>query len=72
MLDLGADGGTLTAQLVDVESVSGDERPLADAIEAAGGDAERLRVVVDQVASMTDAAAIERHRLLHHPTATRA
>ena len=34
-LDLSADGGALTAQLVDVPSVSGDEGALADAIEAA-------------------------------------
>ncbi len=34
-LDLWADAGTLTARLVDTESVSGAERPLADAIERA-------------------------------------
>ncbi len=34
-LDLLADGAALTAQLVDVPSVSGDEAALADAIEAA-------------------------------------
>jgi succinyl-diaminopimelate desuccinylase len=34
-LDLSADGATLTAALVDFASVSGDEKPLADAIEQA-------------------------------------
>ena len=34
-LDLSQDAGHLTASLVDVESVSGAEKPLADAIEAA-------------------------------------
>jgi succinyl-diaminopimelate desuccinylase len=34
-LDLGADGAALTAQLVDIPSVSGEEAPLADAIAAA-------------------------------------
>ncbi len=33
-LDLGLDGAALTAQLVDIPSVSGEEGPLADAIEA--------------------------------------
>lgn len=35
MLDLGADAGALTAALVDVESVSGEETRLADLIEQA-------------------------------------
>ncbi len=35
MLDLGADAGALTAALVDVPSVSGDEAGLADLVEAA-------------------------------------
>jgi succinyl-diaminopimelate desuccinylase len=34
-LDLCADGGALTAALIDVASVSGEEKPLADAIERA-------------------------------------
>jgi succinyl-diaminopimelate desuccinylase len=34
-LDLGLDGAALTARLVDMPSVSGDEGPIADAIEAA-------------------------------------
>ncbi|WP_038843172.1 deoxyguanosinetriphosphate triphosphohydrolase [Salinispora arenicola] len=38
---------------------------------AAGNDASRLRVVVDQVASLTDPAAVERHaRLFGGPTAS--
>ncbi|RNL78200.1 succinyl-diaminopimelate desuccinylase [Halostreptopolyspora alba] len=44
MLDLNADVGTLTAQLVDIESVSGGERPLADAIEARLGGLDHLTV----------------------------
>ena len=35
MLDLAEDGGALTAALVDVESVSGAEAPIADLVEAA-------------------------------------
>ena len=34
-LDLSCDAGALTAALVDVPSVSGDEKVLADAIEGA-------------------------------------
>ena len=34
-LDLSADAATLTAALVDIASVSGEEKPLADAIERA-------------------------------------
>ena len=34
-LDLGLAAGPLTAKLVDIESVSGGEQALADAIEAA-------------------------------------
>ncbi len=36
-LDLSRSAADLTAQLVDIESVSGAEKPLADAIEAALG-----------------------------------
>jgi succinyl-diaminopimelate desuccinylase len=43
-LDLGLPGGELTAALVDVESVSGNEGPLADAIEAALGALPHLTV----------------------------
>ncbi|GII56942.1 succinyl-diaminopimelate desuccinylase [Planotetraspora thailandica] len=43
-LDLGQDVGALTAQLVDIESVSGGEKPLADAIEEALVPLSHLRV----------------------------
>jgi succinyl-diaminopimelate desuccinylase len=43
-LDLAADGVTLTAQLCDIESVSGNERALADAIESALRTLPHLRV----------------------------
>ena len=47
MLDLAADAGALTAALVDVESVSGDEARLADLIEAALRDRPALAVERD-------------------------
>jgi dGTPase len=40
------------------------DRPFADDWAAADGDAGRLRVVVDQVASLTDTSALTRHELL--------
>ncbi len=40
------------------------EAVFVPAWEAAGGDAERLRVVIDQVASLTDAQAVSWHRAL--------
>ena len=43
-LDLSQDAGQLTASLVDVESVSGGEKPLADAIEAALHELPHLSV----------------------------
>jgi succinyl-diaminopimelate desuccinylase len=43
-LDLSADTGQLTAWLVDTESVSGTEEPLADAIELALRDCRHLTV----------------------------
>ena len=43
-LDLSADGGALTAALVDIASVSGEEKPLADAIERALAAAPHLTV----------------------------
>jgi len=46
-LDLSASAGDLTARLVDIESVSGSEGPLADAIEAALRDCGHLSVVRD-------------------------
>jgi succinyl-diaminopimelate desuccinylase len=41
-LDLSRSAGELTAQLVDIESVSGGEQPLADAIETALADLAHL------------------------------
>jgi len=43
-LDLSQDAGQLTASLVDIESVSGAEKPLADAIEAALRELPHLSV----------------------------
>ena len=43
-LDLRADGAALTAALVDIASVSGEEKPLADAIERALSALEHLTV----------------------------
>jgi dGTPase len=40
------------------------ERPFADDWAAAPDDAGRLRVIIDQVASLTDASALARHRTL--------
>lgn len=44
VLDLDADLAALLTQLVDIESVSGNEASLADAVEAALGKCEHLRV----------------------------
>jgi succinyl-diaminopimelate desuccinylase len=46
-LDLSADAAALTASLVDIPSVSGDETPLADAIEAALGQLGHLTLYRD-------------------------
>ena len=40
------------------------DRPFADDWHAAGDDAARRRVVIDQVASLTDTSAVDRHALL--------
>jgi dGTPase len=40
------------------------DRPFADDWAAASDDAARQRVVIDQVASLTDASAVSRHRAL--------
>jgi dGTPase len=40
------------------------DRPFADDWRAAADDAARLRVVVDQVASLTDASAVAWHTRL--------
>jgi succinyl-diaminopimelate desuccinylase len=47
VLDLAGDAGTLTAALVDVASVSGDEGPLADLVEQALRRLPRLKVERD-------------------------
>jgi len=46
-LDLGADVVTLTAALCDIESVSGNEHRIADAVEAALRPLPHLRVTRD-------------------------
>jgi dGTPase len=46
------------------------DRPFADDWHAAADDASRMRVVVDQVASLTDASAVSWHRRLLAPSAT--
>lgn len=46
-IDLAADGGALTAALVDLRSVSGTEGPLADAVQAALDAVPGLEVVRD-------------------------
>jgi dGTPase len=53
----------LTAELVR-RAPADLEPPFATAWSAADDDAARLRVVVDQVASLTDNSAVARHRLL--------
>ena len=63
----------LLAELVGVLADRGPDaldRPFADDWDAAPDDAARLRVVIDQVASLTDASAVSRHRRLVGPTAT--
>jgi succinyl-diaminopimelate desuccinylase len=47
LLDLSLDGAALTVALCDIESVSGDETRIADAIEAALADASHLEVLRD-------------------------
>jgi dGTPase len=43
------------------------DRGLAPVWRLAAGDAERLRVVVDQVAQLTDSSALTWHRRLAQP-----
>ncbi|WP_127480589.1 deoxyguanosinetriphosphate triphosphohydrolase [Nocardioides pantholopis] len=45
------------------------QRPYADDWHAASDDAGRLRAVIDQVASLTDASAVEWHHRLRSPRA---
>jgi dGTPase len=57
----------LLAELVEVlldRGPDGLERPFADDWRAAPDDAARLRVVIDQVASLTDQSAVARHAAL--------
>ncbi|MCB8957604.1 MAG: deoxyguanosinetriphosphate triphosphohydrolase [Nocardioides sp.] len=57
----------LLAELVGLLADRGPDaldRPFADDWDAAADDAARLRVVVDQVASLTDASAVARHAAL--------
>jgi dGTPase len=57
----------LLAELFDAIADRGPDaldRPFADDWRAAAGDAARTRVVVDQIASLTDASAVSRHREL--------
>ena len=68
MLDLSADVVTLTAALVDVESVSGDEQALADLVEAALRELPGLTVVRDAnvVLARTDSGRASRIVLAGH------
>ncbi len=67
-LDLGLDAPTLTARLVDIPSVSGTERPLADAVAAALGELPWLRVDRhgNNVVARTDLGRDERVVLAGH------
>ena len=67
-LDLAADPGELTAALVDVESVSGSERPLADLVETALGRVDGLTVDRDgdAVVARTDLGRERRVLLAGH------
>ena len=58
---------SLLSELVEAFVAGGPDvldRPFADDWRAADDDASRLRVVVDQVASLTDASAVDRHARL--------
>ena len=67
-LDLSADVGALTARLVDAESVSGTEKPLADAIEAALGRLPHLKLHRDgnAIVARTDLGRPQRVVLAGH------
>lgn len=67
-LDLGRDVGELTAELVDIESVSGNERRLADEVERALRELPHLRVDRDgdAVVARTGLDAGERVVLVGH------
>ncbi|GAA3722617.1 succinyl-diaminopimelate desuccinylase [Spinactinospora alkalitolerans] len=68
MLDLGSDVRGLTARLVDIESVSGGERALADAIERALGAVGHLTVERDgdAVVARTDLGRPQRVVIAGH------
>jgi dGTPase len=58
---------TLVAELVEglwSRGVDGLDPVFVEDWEAAGDDAARRRVVIDQVASLTDASAVTRHAAL--------
>lgn len=67
-LDLTAPVADLTAALVDIASVSGDEEPLADAVEAALAGLDHLSVVRDgdAIVARTDLGRAERVVLAGH------
>jgi succinyl-diaminopimelate desuccinylase len=67
-VDLSLSAAELTAQLVDMESVSGNEQPLADAIASALADVAHLRVHRDgnAVVAQTDFGLRERVVLAGH------
>jgi succinyl-diaminopimelate desuccinylase len=67
-LDLSRSAAELTAEMVDVESVSGNEQPLADAIAAALADLAHLRLHRDgnAVVARTDFGRAERVVLAGH------
>ena len=67
-LDLSVDAAALTATLVDAPSVSGDEGPLADAIERALGQLPHLRVerFGNSVVARTGLGRLERVVLAGH------
>ena len=67
-LDLDRDGAALTAQLVDIPSVSGEEGPLADAIEAALRPLAHLTVSRDgqTIVARTELGRAERVILAGH------
>ncbi|WP_370078007.1 succinyl-diaminopimelate desuccinylase [Streptacidiphilus sp. MAP12-16] len=68
VLDLSLTGGELTALLVDIPSVSGDERVLADAVEAALRALPHLTVTRDgdAVVARTDLGRAERVLIAGH------
>jgi succinyl-diaminopimelate desuccinylase len=68
VLDLGASSPDLTRQLCDIESVSGDEQRIADAIEAALGMFDHLEVIrdADAVVARTNGGKAQRVVIAGH------